>query len=173
MWALTKTSGVPWQGFRSEAEQLDSDQGCRFRGGTRRRCRVSMVSAALLSTRRRRPQHQQAQCSRLASLSNSFINSVHTRFKPHTSSCLTMASDARGGLPRPVPQATVLYKHATVVATFSDLGDIKDGAILVNGHAIEWVGPTSDLPPAAAAAAAAAQVGVHAACMRSLSSENH
>ena len=52
----------------------------------------------------------------------------------------------RGGVPRPLPTATVLYKHATVVATFASSQDINDGAILAVGNKIAWVGPTTELP---------------------------
>jgi cytosine/adenosine deaminase-related metal-dependent hydrolase len=50
------------------------------------------------------------------------------------------------GQPRPVKQGTTLFKNARVVATFSDLGDVNDGALYVEGNVIKWVGATSDLP---------------------------
>lgn len=56
-------------------------------------------------------------------------------------------AEPRGGSPRPVPSGTTLYRGASVIATMSDeLGDVKDGAIFVQGNEIRWVGPLADLP---------------------------
>jgi hypothetical protein len=56
-------------------------------------------------------------------------------------------AEARGGEKRPVKEGTTLFKGATVVATFSEQGDVKDASIVVDGNVIKWVGPTSELPP--------------------------
>lgn len=40
------------------------------------------------------------------------------------------------------------------LATMSDLGDIKNAAIVVKGNSIAWVGPAVQLPPDFAAGAA-------------------
>lgn len=54
--------------------------------------------------------------------------------------------EQRGGQQRAVPAGVTVYTHATVAATFSDLGDVHDAAIVVRGNVIAWVGPTANLP---------------------------
>ncbi len=47
-------------------------------------------------------------------------------------------------------ERTLLLRHAAVVATMDDAGrEIRDGAVLVRGHAIEAVGPSATLPDTA------------------------
>ncbi|KAK2076317.1 hypothetical protein QBZ16_000841 [Prototheca wickerhamii] len=56
---------------------------------------------------------------------------------------------ASGGVPRVVPEETVLYTDILRLATcHDDLGDISDASILVRGNVIAWVGPTASLPAA-------------------------
>ena len=56
---------------------------------------------------------------------------------------------ARGGVPRVVPEETVLYTDILRLATcHDDLGDISDASILVRGNVIAWGGPTASLPAA-------------------------
>lgn len=46
-----------------------------------------------------------------------------------------------------MPSGTALYRGATVIATLcAELGDVKDGAIYVQGNQVRWVGPTAELP---------------------------
>jgi len=56
------------------------------------------------------------------------------------------------GEPRPVPTGLAVYKNAAVVATFSEQGDVRNGAIAVRGNVIAWVGPSDELPEEFAAA---------------------
>ncbi|EFN55990.1 hypothetical protein CHLNCDRAFT_145361 [Chlorella variabilis] len=53
-------------------------------------------------------------------------------------------AEQRGGEKRPVKAGTTLYRNATVIATFTEQADVKDGAIYVDGNVIKWVVDCSD-----------------------------
>ena len=52
----------------------------------------------------------------------------------------------RAGTVRPVPTGTILLKHIQLLATHTELGEISDAAVYVEGNVIKWVGVTADLP---------------------------
>ena len=54
----------------------------------------------------------------------------------------------RAGVARAVPTGTLLVQNIKHLATMNDqIGEVgKDAAIFVRGNAIEWVGPSSELP---------------------------
>ena len=44
-------------------------------------------------------------------------------------------------------RTTILIRNATVVVTMdAQRREIPDGAVVVTGNAIRWVGPTSEMP---------------------------
>ena len=53
----------------------------------------------------------------------------------------------RAGTARPVPTGSILLAHIKTLSTHNaDLGEISDAAVYIKANAIEWVGPTADLP---------------------------
>ena len=54
---------------------------------------------------------------------------------------------SRAGSVRPVPSRSLLIKSVQILATLdTDLGDIRDAAVYVEGNVIKWVGASSDIP---------------------------
>ena len=54
---------------------------------------------------------------------------------------------SRAGSVRPVPSSSLLVRDIQILATLdTDLGDIRDAAVYVEGNVIKWVGASVDLP---------------------------
>lgn len=54
---------------------------------------------------------------------------------------------SRAGSARPVPSRSLLVRDIQILATLdTDLGDIRDAAVYVEGNTIKWVGASVDLP---------------------------
>ena len=53
----------------------------------------------------------------------------------------------KGGQARAVPSKSLLVKDIQLLATLdSELGDISDAAIYVDGNVIKWVGQNNNIP---------------------------
>ena len=54
---------------------------------------------------------------------------------------------SRAGSVRSVPSRSLLVRDIQILATLdTDLGDIRDAAVYVEGNVIKWVGASVDLP---------------------------